>query len=207
MNFQQEHTDTDSEYQDLREAYDALHLHPTVFEEFRSLCRHYGNTKGRNLTLEGCDEFVAGFLMYYGSRLWAKNFENRGHLVEDSKLDRLVCVARRPAKAETGETLHKRRQSAATETGPSEPLELDGEATQPWRIVSEPYKAMLNVEAAQTTQSRKDARKREHGDALLESQLGRALARYYRAMLRYGRPATKVTNPPDLVVAITNASG
>ncbi|KAK3623474.1 hypothetical protein LTR56_021564 [Elasticomyces elasticus] len=188
INIQQEHTDTDSEFQDLRTAYDALHLHPTVFEEFRSLCRHYGSTKRRNPTLEACDEFVVGFLMYYGSRLWPVNLGNRRHLVRDS------------------ETLHERRQSTVTETGLSEPPDLDGEATQPWRRVSESYRAMLNEEAVQTTQSRKDARKREHADALLESQLGRAVARYYCAMLRYGRPATKVTNPPDLVVAITNAS-
>ncbi|KAK5677828.1 hypothetical protein LTS10_009711 [Elasticomyces elasticus] len=199
---QQNPTEHKKSYQELREQYKALHLRPEVFEEFRGLCiRRCQDIDLNPPKPEDCDQFVVAFVELYGSRLWPGNVEKRNHLVRFGDSDRLVYVDRKAPKPVTAEILYERRQSAAAEAGSSEE-DANPPAMLPWPEVSETDRIVWAAEAEETTESEKLEKQRTVRTALLESEVGVAMANFFRTMTRYNASVHKASRKPNLLAAI-----
>ncbi|KAK4897329.1 hypothetical protein LTR27_004849 [Elasticomyces elasticus] len=175
-----------SAYQDLREAYASLHLRPTVFEEFRALCIRIMYVHNLQTEPESCEDFVVSFLEKYGGKIWPRNAARRGHLVQ---ADGLSYTRPTVPKLVTPDTLAvtTRTESAKLDDGPSTSKALSTEETEVADLCEELERVHLNH------------------DALLESKLGLALARFYRAMLGYQRSASRVRKTATLLAVIVGA--
>ncbi|KAK5735546.1 hypothetical protein LTR17_008079 [Elasticomyces elasticus] len=195
---QQTPTEHKESYQELREQYKALHLRPEVFEEFRGLCIRRCQDIGLNPPKpEDCDQFVVAFVELYGSRLWPGNVERRNHLVRSGEADRLVYVDRKAPKPVTAEILYERRQSVAAEAGDASPSTM-----LPWPEVSETDKIVWAAEADEMTESEKLEKKRKVRTALLESEVGVAMASFFRTMTRYNASVPTTLKKRNLLAAI-----
>ncbi|KAK4896830.1 hypothetical protein LTR27_005427 [Elasticomyces elasticus] len=203
MNIEQQNpTEQEESYQELREQYKALHLRPEVFEEFRGLCIRRCQDIGLNPPKpEDCDQFVVAFVELYGSRLWPGNVEKRNHLVRSGEADRLVYVDRKAPKPVTAEILYERRQSAAAEARSSEE-DASPSAMLPWPEVSETDKIVWAAEADEMTESEKLEKKRKVRTALLESEVGVAMASFFRTMSRYNASVPTTLKKRNLLAAI-----
>ncbi|KAK4954445.1 hypothetical protein LTR10_007876 [Elasticomyces elasticus] len=176
-------------YQDLREAYASLHLRPAVIEEFRSLCRRVLYEHTLQPDLESCEDFVVSFLEEHGGKIWPRNAAKRSHLVQ---ADGLSYTRRKVPKLVTHTSCEKLlvvTESAGVDCASSDLRKaLSTEETEVAELCEELERVHLNH------------------DALLESKLGLALAKYYRAMLGYQHAASKVSKTATLLAVIVGAS-
>ncbi|KAK5677767.1 hypothetical protein LTS10_009650 [Elasticomyces elasticus] len=188
MNDPQESSHPSSAYQDLREAYKSLHLRPEVFEEFRTVCMRTMHEHNLQPDPENCEDFVVSFLEKHGGKIWPRNAARRGHLVQ---ADGLSYTRRTVPKLVTPNTL-----TVTTQT----------ESAKPDDGLSASKKSLSTEETEVAELCEELERVHMNHDALLESKLGLALARFYRAMLGYQRSASRVSKTATLLAVIVGAS-
>ncbi|KAK3648866.1 hypothetical protein LTR56_007306 [Elasticomyces elasticus] len=174
-----------SAYQDLREAYKSLHLDPEVFEEFRTVCMRIMYEHNLQPDPENCEDFVVSFLEKHGGKIWPRNAARRGHLVQG---DGLSYTRRTVPKIVTPGTLCEKTLVVSMSPGPDDGPPALTSKTEVAELCEELERVHLNH------------------DALLESKLGLALARFYRAMLGYQRSASRVSKTQTLLAVIVGAS-